>query len=151
MCATAAGPDVQGRDGGANAGVLEDYADVAEGLLALHAVTGDPRHVRLAGALLDTVLERFGDGEGGFYDTADDAERLFRRPQDPTDNATPSGQFAAAGALLSFSALTGSDRHREAARAALGRPGRSRTGTRGSRGGASRSPRRPRPVRWRSP
>ncbi|SFN93955.1 MULTISPECIES: thioredoxin domain-containing protein [Actinomadura] len=104
---------------GANAGVLEDYADVAEGLLALHAVTGDPRHVRLAGELLDTVLERFGDGEGGFYDTADDAERLFRRPQDPTDNATPSGQFAAAGALLSFAALTGSDRHREAARAAL--------------------------------
>lgn len=104
---------------GANAGVLEDYADVAEGLLALHAVTGDPRQVRLAGELLNTVLERFGDGEGGFYDTADDAERLFRRPQDPTDNATPSGQFAAAGALLSFAALTGSDWHRQAAEDAL--------------------------------
>ncbi|RSN70708.1 thioredoxin domain-containing protein [Actinomadura sp. WAC 06369] len=109
------------RDGaaGANAGVLEDYADVAEGLLALHAVTGDPGRMRLAGELLHTVLERFTDGEGGFYDTADDAERLFRRPQDPTDNATPSGQFAAAGALLSFAALTGSDRHREAAEQAL--------------------------------
>ncbi|WP_131742538.1 thioredoxin domain-containing protein [Actinomadura roseirufa] len=109
------------RDGaaGANAGVLEDYADVAEGFLALHAVTGDPAHVRSAGELLDTVLERFGDGSGGFYDTADDAERLFRRPQDPTDNATPSGMFAAAGALLSYAALTGSDRHREAAGAAL--------------------------------
>ncbi|RFS84726.1 thioredoxin domain-containing protein [Actinomadura spongiicola] len=104
---------------GANAGVLEDYADVAEGLLALHAVTGEPRHVRLAGELLNTVLERFGDGSGGFYDTADDAERLFRRPQDPTDNAVPSGQFAAAGALLSFAALTASDRHRQAAEAAL--------------------------------
>ncbi|MEV4001987.1 thioredoxin domain-containing protein [Actinomadura sp. NPDC049753] len=104
---------------GANAGVLEDYADVAEGLLALHAVTGDPRHVRLAGELLNTVLERFADGSGGFYDTADDAERLFRRPQDPTDNATPSGQFAAAGALLSFAALTGSDWHRQAAQDAL--------------------------------
>ncbi|QXJ24429.1 thioredoxin domain-containing protein [Actinomadura graeca] len=109
------------RDGsaGANAGVLEDYADVAEGLLALHAVSGDPAHVRLAGELLNTVLERFADGSGGFYDTADDAERLFRRPQDPTDNATPSGQFAAAGALLSFAALTGSDWHRESAGAAL--------------------------------
>ncbi|TDC97353.1 thioredoxin domain-containing protein [Actinomadura sp. 7K507] len=104
---------------GANAGVLEDYADVAEGLLALHGVTGDPHHLRLAGELLNTVLERFGDGEGGFYDTADDAERLFRRPQDPTDNATPSGQFAAAGALLSFAAFTASDRHRQAAEAAL--------------------------------
>ncbi|MFC5751987.1 thioredoxin domain-containing protein [Actinomadura rugatobispora] len=109
------------RDGaaGANAGVLEDYADVAEGFLALHGVTGDAAYVRLAGALLDTVLDRFGDGDGGFYDTADDAERLFRRPQDPTDNATPSGQFAAAGALLSYGALTGSARHREAAAAAL--------------------------------
>ncbi|MGW2192226.1 N-acylglucosamine 2-epimerase, partial [Streptosporangium sp. NPDC001682] len=55
-----------------------------------------------------------------FYDTADDAERLFQRPQDPTDNATPSGQFAAAGALLSYAALTGSSRHRAAAEAALG-------------------------------
>src|SRR5690606_36310138 len=104
---------------GANTGVLEDYADVAEGLLALHGVTGDAGHLRVAGELLDTVLERFGDGDGGFYDTADDAERLFRRPQDPTDNATPSGQFAAAGALLSYAALTGSERHRRAREEAL--------------------------------
>jgi uncharacterized protein YyaL (SSP411 family) len=104
---------------GDNAGVLEDYADVAEGLLALHSVTGEPTWVALAGRLLDTVLDRFADGSGGFYDTADDAEALFRRPQDPSDNATPSGQFAAAGALLSYAALTGSARHRDAAMAAL--------------------------------
>ncbi|GAA4224762.1 thioredoxin domain-containing protein [Actinomadura meridiana] len=109
----------RGGSPGSNAGVLEDYADVAEGLLALHGVTGDPAHVRLAGELLNTVLERFGDGSGGFYDTADDSERLFRRPQDPTDNAVPSGQFAAAGALLSFAALTASDWHRQSAEAAL--------------------------------
>ncbi|MFG1962840.1 thioredoxin domain-containing protein [Nonomuraea sp. NPDC049028] len=110
------------RDGraGRNAGVLEDYANLAEGLIALYGVTGETRWHRLAGSLLDTVLDRFEDGEGGFYDTADDAERLFQRPQDPTDNATPSGQYAAAGALLSYSALTGSTRHREAAYAALG-------------------------------
>ncbi|MFC7384958.1 thioredoxin domain-containing protein [Sphaerisporangium rhizosphaerae] len=110
------------RDGrvGANAGVLEDYADVAEGFLALYGVTGESRWFREAGALLDTVLDRFPDGRGGFYDTADDGERLFQRPQDPTDGATPSGQFAAAGALLTYAALTGSERHREAAEAALG-------------------------------
>ncbi len=110
------------RDGvaGTSAGALEDYGDVAEGLLALHAVTGEARWVRLAGELLDTVLARFTDGSGGFYDTPDDAEQLFRRPQDPTDTATPSGQFAAAGALLSYGALTGSSAHREAADAALG-------------------------------
>ncbi|HVF20649.1 MAG TPA: thioredoxin domain-containing protein [Mycobacteriales bacterium] len=109
------------RDGkpGANAGVLEDYADIAEGLIALHGVTGDPRRADGAGALLDVVLEHFGDGAGGFFDTADDAEALVRRPQDPTDNATPSGSSAAAVALLSYAALTGSDRHRSAAEAAL--------------------------------
>ncbi|AWS46789.1 thioredoxin domain-containing protein [Streptosporangium sp. 'caverna'] len=110
------------RDGraGDNAGVLEDYADLAEGLLALYGVTGEVRWFHRAGALLENVLGRFSDGSGGFFDTADDAERLFQRPQDPTDNATPSGQFAAAGALLSYAALTGSARHREAAEAALG-------------------------------
>ncbi|GIH77270.1 thioredoxin domain-containing protein [Planobispora longispora] len=110
------------RDGraGSNAGVLEDYADLAEGLLALYGVTGETRWFERAGQLLETVLTRFPDGSGGFFDTADDAERLFQRPQDPTDNATPSGQFAAAGALMSYAALTGSARHREAAEAALG-------------------------------
>ncbi|SDJ53497.1 hypothetical protein SAMN05421874_102129 [Nonomuraea maritima] len=110
------------RDGraGTNAGVLDDYANVAEGLIALYGVTGEARWLRLAGSLLDTVLDRFSDGSGGFYDTADDAERLFQRPQDATDNAVPSGRYAAAGALLSYGALTGSTRHREAAEAALG-------------------------------
>ncbi|HEY0537389.1 MAG TPA: thioredoxin domain-containing protein [Actinoallomurus sp.] len=110
------------REGGAgvNVGVLEDYADLAEGLIALYGVTGDAAHAKFAGELLDIVLDRFADGRGGFFDTADDAESLWKRPQDPTDNATPSGQFAAAGALLSYSALTGSTRHREAAVAALG-------------------------------
>jgi uncharacterized protein YyaL (SSP411 family) len=105
---------------GRNAGVLEDYANVAEGFLALHAVTGESTWLHRAGELLDLVLQHFGDGRGGFFDTADDAESLVRRPQDPGDNATPSGQSAAAGALLSYSALTGSSRHREAALAALG-------------------------------
>jgi uncharacterized protein len=114
------------RDGvaGTSPGVLEDYGDVAEGYLALLAATGDPVWLDRAGALLDIVLERFGDGAGGFFDTADDAERLVRRPRDPTDGATPSGRSAAAGALLTYAALTGSSRHRDAAAAALGIAGR---------------------------
>jgi len=110
------------RDGvaGEPAGVLEDYADVAEGFLSLYAVSGDGRWVTYAGRLLDVVLARFADDSGGFYDTADDAERLVRRPQDPTDNATPAGQSAVAGALLTYAAYTGSQRHRDAAERALG-------------------------------
>lgn len=82
---------------GANAGVLEDYADVAEGFLALASVTGEGVWLDFAGFLLDHVLTRFTGSEGGLFDTAADAERLIRRPQDPTDNAVPSGWTAAAG------------------------------------------------------
>jgi uncharacterized protein len=110
------------RDGVASgsAGVLEDYACLAEGLLALSGVTGEARWLTLAGQLLDTVLRRFPDGSGSFYDTADDSEALVYRPADPADGPTPAGASAAAGALLSYSALTGSVRHRDAALAALG-------------------------------
>ncbi|MFJ8952149.1 thioredoxin domain-containing protein [Streptomyces sp. NPDC102381] len=106
---------------GANAGVLEDYADVAEGFLALASVTGEGVWLEFAGFLLDHVLDRFTDAESGaLYDTAVDAEKLIRRPQDPTDNAVPSGWTAAAGALLSYAAHTGSEPHRTAAERALG-------------------------------
>ncbi|MFI7402914.1 thioredoxin domain-containing protein [Streptomyces sp. NPDC049541] len=106
---------------GANAGVLEDYADVAEGFLALASVTGEGVWLEFAGFLLDHVLARFVDAESGsLYDTAADAEQLIRRPQDPTDNATPSGWTAAAGALLSYAAHTGGEPHRAAAERALG-------------------------------
>ncbi|MFQ6147241.1 thioredoxin domain-containing protein [Streptomyces seoulensis] len=111
------------RDGqaGANAGVLEDYADVAEGFLALASVTGEGVWLDFAGLLLGHVLARFTDPESGaLYDTAADAEKLIRRPQDPTDNATPSGWSAAAGALLGYAAHTGSEVHRTAAERALG-------------------------------
>ncbi|MDH2392142.1 thioredoxin domain-containing protein [Streptomyces sp. HNM0663] len=105
---------------GANAGVLEDYADVAEGFLALAGVTGEGVWLEFAGLLLDIVLDRFTGEGGALYDTAHDAEQLIRRPQDPTDNAAPSGWCAAAGALLSYAAHTGSEAHRSAAEAALG-------------------------------
>lgn len=105
---------------GANAGVLEDYADVAEGFLALASVTGEGVWLEFAGFLLDHVLTRFTDDSGTLYDTAADAEKLIRRPQDPTDNATPSGWTAAAGALLSYAAQTGSEPHRAAAERASG-------------------------------
>ena len=101
-------------------GVLEDYACVAESFLVLSGVTGEAGWLTLAGRLLDTALEAFGDGAGGFYDTAADGEALIFRPADAADNATPSGTFAMAGALLSYAALTGSARHRAAAEAALG-------------------------------
>jgi uncharacterized protein YyaL (SSP411 family) len=105
------------------AGVLDDYGDVAEGLLALHQVTGERGWLDVAGSLLDTALARFPDGNGGFFDTADDGQALVRRPQDPTDGATPAGFSAVAQALLTSAALTGRTEHRDAAATALAAAG----------------------------
>ncbi|ANC32170.1 thioredoxin domain-containing protein [Isoptericola dokdonensis] len=135
------------RDGvvGAAPGVAADHGDLAEGLLALHQATGEARWLAAAGDLLDTALARFAapgsgfgpdaphgpDGAGapaagsggpadlGFFDVADDAERLVVRPRDPSDGPEPSGQSALAGALTTYAALTGSSRHRAAAEAAV--------------------------------
>ncbi len=109
------------RDGvaGAHAGVLEDYGCVATAFAALAGATGDTVWLDRAGELLETVLTRFDAGDGGFHDTADDAETLMVRPRDPSDNASPSGHSSVVHALLAYAALTGSGRHRDAAEAAL--------------------------------
>ena len=105
---------------GNNLGVLDDYGGVAEGLLVLAQVTGEVAWLQFAGMLVDIALQHFADGEGGFFDTADDAPELVRRPKDPADNAEPSGWFSIANALVTYAALTGSMEHRQAAERALG-------------------------------
>jgi uncharacterized protein YyaL (SSP411 family) len=101
-------------------GVLEDYAHLAEGLLAVYETTFDERWFSIARALADRILERFADPAGGFFDTATDHERLITRPKDPQDNAVPSGGAMATTVLLRLAAWTGEGRYREAAERALG-------------------------------
>ncbi|MBX6371922.1 MAG: thioredoxin domain-containing protein [Acidothermus sp.] len=100
-------------------GSLDDYANVAQGLLVCAQVTSSARYLEEAGRLLDVVLTHFRADDGGFHDTADDAERLVRRPRALADEASASGNSAAAHALLSYAALTGSQRHRDAVLPAL--------------------------------
>jgi len=109
------------RDGvvGRHGAVLEDYAELARGLLALHQATSDGRWLTTAGLLLDAVAARFADGSGGFFDTPEDGEQLIRRPQDPTDGPSPSGAAAVCDALVTYSALTGTAQPRELADRAL--------------------------------
>ena len=109
------------RDGvvGTPAGVLEDYGCVASGLLDLVQATSDARWLEPARVLLDVALDHFRADDGGFHDTADDAEALVARPRDPSDNASPSGLSAIVHALAGYAALTGSGRHRQAAEEAL--------------------------------
>ena len=109
------------RDGrpGDNAGVLDDYGSLAEGLLALYQATGEEEWLAFAGILVDIAVQHFSDGEGGFFDTSDDAERLISRPSDVADNAEPSGWFAVANAALTYAALTGLGEYRDVAERAL--------------------------------
>lgn len=109
------------RDGvaGEPQGVLEDYGCVAEAFCALHQLTGEGVWLERAGALLDTAVSRFANGQGGFFDTADDAQKLVTRPADPTDNATPSGLSSVASALITYHALAGESSPREVAERAL--------------------------------
>jgi uncharacterized protein YyaL (SSP411 family) len=100
-------------------GVLEDYANLAEGLLALYEATFDERWFMTARSLADAILERFTDPEGGFFDTATDHERLVTRPKDIQDNATPSGGAVATVVLLRLAAFTGEGRYRDAAERAI--------------------------------
>ncbi len=99
--------------------VLEDHAHLADGLLALYEATFEEHWFVAARDLADLILAHFGADDGGFCDTADDAESLVARPRSLQDNAVPSGGAMAVAVLLRLSALTGEGRYRDAAEAAL--------------------------------
>ncbi len=109
------------KDGDAsNTGFLEDYALFAEGLLALYRADGDFCWLREAVALSEEMLGLFmDDSTMTLYDTASDQEKLFTRPRDPFDNATPSGTSSAVGVLSTLSLVTGKDRYRSVAERVL--------------------------------
>jgi uncharacterized protein YyaL (SSP411 family) len=92
-------------------GILEDYAAFALAAVRLAAVHAEPLWLTRAEQLLDVIMKQFNDTAGGFFDTAADAEQLYARPQDPTDNATPSGLSTAVHALRLMAELTAEDRY----------------------------------------
>ncbi|MGK8501374.1 thioredoxin domain-containing protein [Nocardia asiatica] len=97
---------------GAAPGILEDYAWLVTGLLALHQATGELDWLEHAQRLLDAAIEHFADPDqpGSWFDTADDAETLVTRPRDPIDGATPAGASALAEALLTAAATSDPER-----------------------------------------
>jgi uncharacterized protein len=91
---------------------LEDHAFMLEALLTLYEATFDPRWFRDARTIADVMIERFADPErGGFFETANDHERLIARRKDLEDNPIPSGNSSAAFGLLRLAALTGEHRY----------------------------------------
>jgi uncharacterized protein len=85
-------------------GYLEDYAMVADGLVAVYEATFETRWLVEADALMGAVSELFWDEERrAFYDTPADHEELVTRPRDVYDNAAPSGTSVATEVLLRLS------------------------------------------------
>jgi uncharacterized protein YyaL (SSP411 family) len=89
-------------------GVLEDYADVANGLYELHVATGEQRWLEEARRLALLAVELFADEEeGGFFLTPVDGEELVSRKKDFDDNPTPSGNSMLAYVLLRLARIWG--------------------------------------------
>jgi uncharacterized protein len=91
-------------------GYLEDQAAVADGLLSLYEASFERKWLDIARKLCFAMLRSFWDEEtGAFFDTAADHETLVVRPQELTDNATPSGTSMAVDVLLRAGLLLGED------------------------------------------
>ena len=87
---------------------LEDVANLALADLELLSATGEPVWFDRAVALARDADARFHDGEqGGWFQTADDAEVLYTRPKDGFDNATPAGTSVMVEVCRLLAGLTG--------------------------------------------
>ena len=98
--------------------VLDDYVFLADGLVALHSASGDPRWLPHARRLADHMIaEHEGPPGTGFYlqSSARDPGDLFVRPRILTDNVMPAGNTVALRVLRDLAMYTGDARYREAA------------------------------------
>jgi uncharacterized protein YyaL (SSP411 family) len=102
-------------------GYLEDYAMVADGLVAVYEATFQTRWLVEADALMQAVSELFWDeARRSFYDTPADHEELVTRPRDVYDNAAPSGTSVATEVLLRLALLLDRADYRQRAEDILG-------------------------------
>ena len=97
-----------GRTSGA--GYLDDYANVAHGLIELHTATGEVRWLEEAHRLATLAVELFADDEnGGFFLAPIDGEKLVARTKDLDDSPLPSGNSMLAHVLLRLARIWGDD------------------------------------------
>jgi len=86
---------------------LDDYAFTIIALLDLYQATFDAAWLEKAKKLSDQMIELYADQQnGGFYLTGTDNEKLITRTKPYFDGALPSGNSAAALALLKMSRIT---------------------------------------------
>ncbi len=109
------------KDGTARfAAYLDDHAFLLDALLELLQARWSGEHLAFAQQIAELLLERFEDGDdGGFWFTADDAEKLIHRSKPLADEAVPSGNGIAAFALQRLGFLLGETRYLDAAERTL--------------------------------
>ncbi len=91
-------------------GFLDDYANVAHGLLELHVATGDLRWLYEARRLALLAVELFHDFDnGGFFLAPTGGEELVARTKGLDDNPIPSGNSMLAHVLLRLGRIWGDD------------------------------------------
>ena len=99
---------------------LEDYSNLADGLIELYQASGNLRYLAEARRLAELMITEFWDEEtGGFFFTSGDHEELIVRNKDFYDNATPSGNSAAADVLLRLAKFYGDEKYERFASATL--------------------------------
>ncbi len=88
-------------------GYLEDYAFLARGAFETYQATGEVEPLSFALSLAEVIVDGFYDeADGTLYFTATDAEELVARPQELTDQSTPSSVGAAVSLLLDLDHFT---------------------------------------------
>ncbi len=97
----------------AHPAILEDYAFLIAGLLDLHEATGEGRWLESAIALQATQDAHYAAENGGYHQTADDAEVLLTREMPSRDGAEPSGNSVSALNLLRLYEITGRGPYKE--------------------------------------
>ena len=103
-------------------GYLDDHAFLLAALVEALQTSARREDYDWAIAIADLLVDRFEDrGQGGFWFTAHDHERLFHRTMPGHDNATPSGNGVAARALVALGHLAGEVRYVDAAERAVRR------------------------------
>ena len=102
-------------------GYLADYAFLGRGAFDLYQATGEVEHLAFALELGDAVLERFWDADAGtLYFTPAGGESLVARPQEVTDQSTPSSAGVATELLSGLSHFESGDRFESVAEAVVG-------------------------------
>lgn len=104
-------------------GNLDDYAFLVWGLIELYEAVFDPKYLRVAKELTDTMIQLFSGETGGFYFTPAGGEQLLTRRKEIYDGALPSGNAVAALNLMRLARFTGDElyaRHADKTLAAFG-------------------------------